>query len=178
MSSAFRQLRIRPDQWKYLIIMAKSPLDGKIYFFVDKCLPFGAAISCSHFQRFSDTIAHIVGCKVSFFPINYLDDFLFVGISQEICDGRIQVFLDICGQIKFPVAMEKTKWSDTLINFLGFLIDTIRQRVSVPADKIAKVQELVQQILHSKSVMVKSIQKLCGHLNFLCRCIVPGRAFT
>ena len=30
----------------------------------------------------------------------------------------------------------------------------------------------------SRKVTVKTLQKLCGHLNFLCRCIVPGCAFT
>ena len=58
MKSAFRNLGMSKKDWKWLILMAKSPIDGKIYYFVDKCLPFGASISCSHFQRFSDAIAH------------------------------------------------------------------------------------------------------------------------
>ena len=40
-SSAFHILGIRKDHWKYLVLKARSPLDHKIYFFVDKCLPFG-----------------------------------------------------------------------------------------------------------------------------------------
>ena len=59
MKSAFRNLGVKKHQWCLLILMAKSPIDQKTYFFVDKCMPFGAAISYSNFQRFSDAIAHI-----------------------------------------------------------------------------------------------------------------------
>ena len=46
MRSAFRNLGMKVDQFCLLIMKARSPLDGKIYFFVDKCLPFGVSISC------------------------------------------------------------------------------------------------------------------------------------
>ena len=57
MKSAFRNLGILKKQWKFLIMKAESPIDGKTYYIVDKCLPFGAAISCALFQAFSD--AHV-----------------------------------------------------------------------------------------------------------------------
>ena len=52
------------------------------------------------------------------------------------------------------------------------------QTVSVPVEKIVKAKELVKLVLLKKKVTVHQIQKLCGFLNFLCRAIVPGRAFT
>ena len=58
--SALRNLGIQKNQWNLLILAAKSPADQQWYFFVDKCLPFGASISCAHFQRVSDAIAHLV----------------------------------------------------------------------------------------------------------------------
>ena len=62
MTSAFRNLGIKLEQWFLLILKAVSPIDGETYYFVDKCLPFGAAISCSHFQRFSDcTVSDLEG---------------------------------------------------------------------------------------------------------------------
>ena len=75
-SAAFRHLCIKRDHWKWLVMKAKSPIDGKIYYFVDKCLPFGAAISCSHFQAFSDSVAHIFMVKSKGkTTVNYLDDY-------------------------------------------------------------------------------------------------------
>ena len=77
MKSAFRNLGIKPEHWKYLVMKATNPLDGKTYYFVDKCLPFGTSISCSHFQRFSNAVKHIVQFKTKKDLVNYMDDFLF-----------------------------------------------------------------------------------------------------
>ena len=47
MKSVFRNLGICKRHWQFLVMKATSPIDGKTYYFVDKCLPFGASISCS-----------------------------------------------------------------------------------------------------------------------------------
>ena len=66
------------------------------------------------------------------------------------------------------------------MTFLGFLIDTVRGFVSIPLDKINRAVEQIDSIRNkrSKKATVHELQKLCGFLNFLCRCIMPGRAFT
>ena len=51
MKSAFRNLGIKKEHWKFLIMKAVSPSDGKTYYFVDKCLSFGASISCFPFPK-------------------------------------------------------------------------------------------------------------------------------
>ena len=80
--------------------------------------------------------------------------------------------------INFPVSMEKTYWANTVLTFLGMLIDTERQMVMVPVDKIAKALEQIDFFLSKRKVTVKQVQKLCGLLNFICKGVVPGRAFT
>ena len=54
--SAFRVLPIRIDQRRWLLMMCKNALTGEKMYFVDKCLPFGASISCALFQKFSDAL--------------------------------------------------------------------------------------------------------------------------
>ena len=49
MKSAFRNLPILVSDFMLLVMKAENPLYGKIYFFMDKCLPFGASISCAIF---------------------------------------------------------------------------------------------------------------------------------
>ena len=180
MKSAFRNLNMKKEDWPFLLLMARSPIDKKWYFFVDKNLPFGSSISCSHFNRFSDSIAHIVMVKETKNrrPVNYLDDFFFTALKQLFCDAQVQLFLDICNKIRFPVSLEKTFWSTTTLTFLGLLINTVTQTVSIPTEKVTRAQNLIQEILGKKKVTVKQLQRLCGFLNFLCKCIVPGRTFT
>ena len=179
MSSAFRHFPINPKFWRYLIMKARNPKDRKYYFFVDKCMPFGASISCSHFQRFSNAISHIVEWATRTKNINYLDDFFFVHLLKRLCDHQIDSFIKICNFICFPVSMEKTFFGSTRITFLGLMIDTLLQIICVPADKIQKGVKLINHILSKKrTARVDRIQELSGFLNFLCKCVVPGRAFN
>ena len=116
---------------------AEDPKTGQVMYFIDKCLPFGASISCSHFQRFSNALLHMVntlsGKRHS--VTNYLDDFLFMEESAEGCDKLVRKFLEICIMINFPVALEKTEWASEMIVFLGVLLDGTNFRLCIPQDK-------------------------------------------
>ena len=95
----------------------RSPFDNQGYFFINKCLPFGASINCAHFQEFSDAVAFIMQNKTKKQPINYLDDFLFITLLARLCDYQMETFLKVCDSINFPVAEEKTFWSTTRLVF-------------------------------------------------------------
>ena len=181
-SSAFRNLGILKKHWKYLIMKVRNPETGDWCYFFDKCLPFGASISCAHFQAVSDAIAHLVKWRTGKGKdvVNYLDDFLFLALLKWLCDQQIEVFMDICKQINLPVNMDKTFWSSTQIIFLGLLIDSTRQMVFLPLEKITRGREMIIRILEKRNrkITVKDLQQLCGFLNFLSRAIVLGRAFT
>ena len=180
MTSAFRHLNIKKKHWKYLVMKAKSPIDRQWYYFVDKCMPFGASISCSHFQAFSDAISHIVKTMCGKENVNYLDDYFFVALKKIFCNGQLELFLKVCKEINFPVSMEKTFWADTRMEFLGLLIDTINQMICIPVNKVVKAKQLIYKILArtSKKMTKQELQSLTGFLNFLGKAVIPGRAFT
>ena len=179
MRSAFRNLGIRKRDWVYLLMKATNPLNGRTYFFVDKCLPFRASISCAVFQAFSDAVAHLVEYKTKKPLVNYLDDYLFIHRLAQLCNMQIEVFLDVCKEINFPVSMEKTFWANDRMVFLGLLLDTVNQLILIPREKILKGRDMLSSALARKSwkITLKDPQKLTGFLNFLCRAIVPGRVF-
>ena len=178
MKAAFRNLGILPSDYCLLVMKAESPLDGNTYYFVDKCLPFGASISCSHFQRFSNAVAHIVRFRTKKNLVNYLDDYFFADMLKLLCNNQVNTFLKVCHEICFPVSLKKTYWGTTTLTFLGFLIDTLSQLVLVPIEKLDRAINQIDSMLAKKKVTVHQIQKLCGFLNFLGRYIIPGRTFT
>ena len=170
-------MRLKDLCW--LVMKARSPKDGLWYFFIDRCLPFGSSISCTHFQHFSNSVAHLVKFRTGRKkPINYLDDYLFAALKKMMCDHLIQSFLEICREINFPVSLEKTAWGDVTVIFLGLLLDTINQVVCIPMEKIEKARVLINSVMSKRKITVKQLQQICGFLNFLCKCVVPGRAFT
>ena len=179
LKSAFRNLGIHPSCWCFLVMMAVDPVSGEKCYFFDKCLPFGAAISCALFQRFSNAIAHIVQCKTGQELINYLDDYFFAALLKMVCNGQVDEFLKVCKQINFPVALDKTHWGSKRLVFLGLLLDTMTQTVHVPIDKIEKAIKLIVRAMckKSKKIRLVELQKLCGVLNFICQAVLPGRAY-
>ena len=153
MMSAFHHLGLKPAHFRYLVMKAESPIDGKTYYFIDKCLPFGA-----HFQSFSDAVAHIVRFKTRKDLINYLDDFLFIALLKALCNDQVRTFSEICEKIRFPVSMHKTLWGTTTLTFLGLLIDMIRQIVCIPQEKVVRALDLITEILSKKKITLKQLQ--------------------
>ena len=179
LSSAFRVLLLLISCIRWLIMSAEDPADGKWKFFIDKCLPFGASISCSHYQRFSNALRHIVEFRTNHRTLtNYLDDFLFAAITKLICYYLINQFILLCEQINIPVAFEKTEWGTTMIVFLGILLDGKRMLLSIPLEKRDKALTLLRDIEGKRKITVKQLQILTGYLNFLGRAIFAGRTFT
>ena len=183
LKSAFRMVPLAPHWWGLLVMKARHPKSGKWFYFIDKCLPFGAAISCAIFQRWLNALTHITNhfLKESVPQrgiSNYLDDFFNVSLSRVACNTMILTFHRICDQLGVPLAKEKTVWATVLAVFLGILLDGKNKILAIPQEKIEKAQYMLRLMLTNKKTKVKEIEKLTGLLNFLGRAVYPGRAFT
>ena len=112
--SAFRLIPLNPKSWRWLIMMVQNPQSGKWQFFINKCLPFGASISCAIFQRFLNALKFLTE-KISHVDdviTNYLDDFLFLALTILGCNTLIRNFLNLCKEVGVPIAKEKTEWAN------------------------------------------------------------------
>ena len=121
LSSAFRHLGLKPRCFKWLIMMAKHPVTGQIFFFVEKALPFGSSISCKVFQDFSDCVAHIVKFVTKRDLVNYLDDYLFVALLRAICNNQCQAFSGHLQNDKISCINGKDNLGINLYHFFGVL---------------------------------------------------------
>ena len=150
-------------------------------FFIEKNLPFGSSISCSQFQKCSDSLKHLSEFVTGRFGVtNYLDDFLFLGKTQEEANFMVRSFLSMCREISCPVSLEKTEWGTQTIVFLGIMTDGHRHCLALPESKVIKAKNQINDILAKKNgkATIKQLQSLTGLLNFMNKAIVPGRAFT
>ena len=177
---AFRILPVLIAHRKWLILMAENPLTGERCYFVEKCLPFGASISCALFQEFSNALQYITEflIKKKDRITNYLDDFLFIALLKLECDQMMDRFLRMCKEINCPVSEEKCEPASEMMVFLGILLNGVLHCLCIPEEKRLKAVNQLRLILSKKKATIKQIQSLTGLLNFLNRAIVPGRAFT
>ena len=154
MKSAFRNLPILKLDWCLLVMMCRHPETKKRYYFADKCLPFRAGILCSHFQRVSNSLEHILRKRTGRISNNYFDDFLFAAMLCALCNGDVKSFLQLCSEINFPVAPEKIVWGTTILVFLGILINTVTQTISIPVEKRMKALQQLQELISAKKITV------------------------
>ena len=137
LSSTFRVLPLKVGCFCWLVFKAVDPSDGKMKYFIDKCLPFGVSLSCSHYQRFSNALKHILlyragqkNCRKRG-ATNYLDDFLFLALTRLLCNNLMNQFLTLCQELHILVTLEKPEWADTIIVFLGILLDGKNRTLSI-----------------------------------------------
>ena len=178
--SVFHLVPLSRDSWAWLIMKVENPQTGKIQYFVNKCLLFGASISCALFQKVSDALKYLIEyrTKADKSMTNYLDDFLFVAITQLRCEFLLQKFIELCQEVGVPLLEEKTVWPTTRIVFLGILLDGVFMLLAIPEEKRNKAITLLRNLMRQKKATVKELQTLCGYLNFLNKAIYPGRVFV
>ncbi|KAK3097748.1 hypothetical protein FSP39_012785, partial [Pinctada imbricata] len=175
MKSAFRLIRVCPSDFHLLCYFFNG------FYYIDKCLPFGCAISCSIFEKFA-TFVHWVTMNTSEYSTldHYLDDFIFTGPKgTSQCQTLMTNFLSVCKEMGIPIASEKTVGPVTKLTFLELEIDTREQLVRIPSEKIADLIKHIEEILtHNKSTL-KIIMSLVGKLIFFFSKALRGsRAFN
>ena len=60
---------------------------------------------------------------------------------------------------------------------MGITLDVTRSLAMLPEDKLSRCRELLREAIARKTMTLRELQSLLGHLNFACRVVVPGRAF-
>lgn len=152
-------------------------LQGKYYY--DMSLPMGMKTSCKLFEEFSTFVNWLINRLFTRHRcVHYLDDWLFFGPHHSPeCAQVLQTFFTVCKLLGIPIAEDKTVLPCTELTFLGLEIDTARQQVRVPHDKLVACRLNLQAAHKKNELSLKQLQSLLGHLNFLTRGVLGGRAF-
>ena len=102
-------------------------------FYIDKCLPFGCAISCRTFERFSTFLEFAVKRRMkSGSLLHYLDDFLGGDKTHSACKALMQVFRHCMSDLGVPLAEDKSEGPVEVLCFLGLELDSIEMVVRIP----------------------------------------------
>ena len=153
-------------------------------YFINSSMAFGARSSCKIFEEFTTSVQWILDNETNLTnSSHYLDDFIMVPASSAICAYYMSTLQDICNFIGAPLSPDKMVGPMQIINFLGLMLNFQKQVVQIPLEKVQKAITQIDYLLSTQyvnnknlkgKVQVKSIQKLMGLLNFICR-VVPCR---
>lgn len=170
--SAFRLLPVSPEDFELLGIQFDK------YYYIDKCLPMGCALSCKLFETFSTFIQWVVERRASSkYLDHFLDDIIFMGAENtNDCANLMDTFTEVCSEIGIPVAENKTLGL-TVLPFLGYVIDTKLMMILIPMEKIIKLKSKSEPLLLRRKVTLKDLESVTGLMSFCSRAIPSARAF-
>ena len=80
-------------------------------------------------------------------------------------------------RISAPIAHHKTAGPSTVLTFLGIQIDTDLLQLSLPPDKVRRLQNILSHWHRRKSCTKKELQSFLGHLSHAATIVCPGRIF-
>ena len=148
-------------------------------FYVDLAIPFGIRSGPKIFTRFGDSLQFLLGSTGGVNNvIHYLDDFLLAGpASSLICERNLQTCFSLCEKLGVPIAEDKTEGPNTEITFLGFTLDSVKQELRLPNEKLLKVRAALSSWDKKKSGTKRELLSLIGLLQHCCQAIVLGRPF-
>ena len=110
--------------------------------------------------------------------LHYLDDFLIIGPPRSNeCKRALHESLQLCDRLGFPIAPHKLEGPATRLAFLGILIDTVNDTLSLPADKLARLKATIAEWRTRKYCKKRELLSLIGVLQHACRVVRAGRTF-
>ena len=170
--NAYRVVPIHPDdRW----LMGMSWKDAV---YVDTALPFGLRSAPKIFTAIADAAEWIVRQQGVEFHLHYLDDFLVVTAADESRGTHsLRIILEMFEQLGLPVAWDKLEGPASRLTFLGFELDSLRNEIRIPEQKMQEIKTEVARWLYKKSWRRKELESLVGRLCHASRVVQPGKTF-
>lgn len=170
--SAYRLVPVWPQDRKWLGMLWNNAL------YVDGMLPFGLRSAPKIFNAIADALEWCIANESVELIFHYLDDFAIIGPPEsEVCLRHLMILKRVCSELGVPLAPDKQDGPTTVIQFLGIIIDTERQELRLPEDKLKRLLESLDEWGHRKSCTRKELESLIGVMQHACKVVRPGRSF-
>ena len=169
LSRYFRQLPLDPGDYSLIGYI----IDGQLYY--DKVLPMGMRTAPYIAQRVTNAIRYIHE-QYKYFLLNYVDDFLGAEDKGKAWEA-FHHLTKLLEQLRVETAPGKIVPPTTRIEFLGVTLDSQKMTMEIPEDKINEITRELKTWLYRTAASRKEVESLVGKLQFLGKCVKPGRVF-
>ena len=170
--SAYRLIPVHPED-RFLL-----GVNWRDQVYIDPMLPFGLRSAPKIFNAVADALEWCLRADGIRHVFHYLDDFVVLGApGSDECSRALEKLRSRCTELGIPLAAHKCEGPSTKITFLGIVIDTSVGELSLPAEKLNHLRDLLEDWEDRKSCSLKDLESLIGYLNHACKVICPGRSF-
>ena len=149
---------------------------GKVY--LDAALPFGLRSAPKIFSAVADALTWAM--MVDGIPelMHYLDDFLFFSPpGSTFAPTVLSKAVAVCDTLGVPVAPNKLEGPAVSMTFLGIGIDTLKQELYLPSDKLARLCQTIRAWQSKRACKKRDLLSLIGQLHHAVTVVKPGRTF-
>ena len=173
--AAYRAVPIREDHRKFQGF--KWDWDGSETWFVDNRLCFGMSLGPSYFNYISYFIQEVLSKNYGLNVVNYLDDFIAVGETKEVCLCARGRMVSVLRTLGFHVSFDKLTFPSTCVTYLGIEIDSDRFELRLPEGKIEKLKSLLDYYSTKKRISKKNLESISGYLSHCSHVVKGGKMF-
>ncbi len=146
--------------------------------FIDTTLPFGLRSAPKIFTAVADAVEWILKHEGVRFAIHYLDDFLVMGASgAPECGTALEKLGELLRRLGLPIAEEKREGPTTVLEFLGFEVDSGAMTVRLPERKVEELANLLAQWNGKRGAKRRELDSLVGKLAHASQVVQPGKTF-
>ena len=174
---AYRSVHIHPDNYEATGLKWRFGDSRHVTYFVDARLPYGGRRAPGIFNRLTQAVKCMMARRDYRAIVVYLDDFLVIGATWQECQEVFECLLQLLNNLGFEINQKKAVPPTQQLVFLGILIDTISQTLSLPEDKLVKLRSVVKEFLQRHKSSKRQLQSLAGKLNWACKAVYGGRTF-
>ena len=147
---------------------------------MDTYLPFVLRSAPKVCNATTDALERIFnqGGSLVEFILHYLNDFLLGSWPEsDSCGKTLDLALQLCHEVWFPVMSEKVVSPSTVIDFLGFVIDTLAMEIRLPHEKLSRMKLMIRTWRYRRSCTKRELLSLIGNLQHTSSVVKPGCTF-
>jgi ribonuclease HI len=155
---AYYSVPVATEHQKYLTFF----WEGKYYSFT--CCPNGLACVPRMFTKLLKPVYAKIRSE-GHICTGYIDDTLICGYTKNECKDALIATSSLLQKLGFNINVEKSHFEPTnKIKYLGFVIDTAEMTVSLPENKIEKIETECKKLLSKKFAKIREVAAVIGLL--------------
>ena len=137
-------------------------------------LPFGLATAPRTFTKFLRLVAAEMRRK-GVRLVMYLDDILVMAQTMEGLKEHLSQIASVLQSLGFTLNQQKCVWEPTRrIEFLGFIVDSETQMISLPRDNISKIRKECKSMSGKDRVTGRQLAQIIDLLSSAIPAILPA----
>ena len=139
-----------------------------------QCLPFGLASAPRVFTKLLRPVMATLRRR-GIRCIIYIDDLLLLSQSRAELDSATRAVLGLLTYLGFVINWGKSVLEpQRRLHFLGFLVNSIDLTLTLPTDKLERIQKECQDTLRAPSILVRQLLRLIGRMIATVQAILPA----